>query len=769
MKKYEKYEEEVRSLTLKEKVKLLTGASAWSTGRIAEDLEPVKMCDGPHGLRKVTSGRKKELDISSTTDVAVCFPTASLTACSFDEELLYLLGDTIGKEALAKKIDLILGPGTNIKRSPLGGRNFEYFSEDPILSGKLSAAFIKGVQNNGVGTSLKHFCCNNQETKRFVYSAQINERALRDIYLKPFEIAIEESNPSTIMCSYNKVNGVQVSQNKYLLTNILRDEFKFKGLVVSDWGAVDSRASACASGLDLEMPGMKRPFSYFAKALKNGEFKEEDIEKSNDRLLKLIYDSNKKKDRKLETNYDKDHLLSSKIAAESMVLLKNDNNILPLNKKDNVLVIGNFAEKPRYQGNGSSRINPYHIDSFLDILAKDKINYQYVRPYDSKTHEINMVQKTKCLAYAEDYKKIIIFAALPGKFESEGYDRRNLNFSDLQTNFINEIAQINNNIVVVLQTGSPVILPFVNNVKGLLLSYLGGEATCLAAKDIIFGKVNPSGRLAETWPTCLENTPAFSSFRNDAENVYYDEDIYVGYRFYQTANIPSLFPFGHGLSYSTFVYSNYKVDKNDTEIIVNFTIKNTSKYDGKIVSLIFANKSKSETYRCGPELKAFNKIFLKGNEEKEVSIKFPIKYLNIYDEVLGKYIIEDGTYEIMLMENAEKEICKESINIEGVAVSQKNMTQLVRKEVQKYPFSMNSTFSDISRTLIGKIILKISLKVVNKMSDTDEMQMIKNSINDQPIRSAASFGLISYNRASAIVDIANKHYFKGLRKLIFNH
>lgn len=769
MKNFEDICKDVEKLSLKEKIKVIEGRGARHTySPFEQKLESFMMCDGPHGVRKVID-KKNELDLGGVTENAICFPTASLTACSFDEELLELMGKTIGEEALSKRVKMILGPGVNIKRSPLCGRNFEYFSEDPFLSGKMGSAFIKGLQSTGVACSLKHFACNNQEKRRFTYSAYVSLRALHDIYLKPFEICVKEADPKTIMCSYNKVNGVQVCQNKYLLTEVLRDKWDFKGIVISDWGAVDSRPLSCAAGLDLEMPGVKRPMAYYQKALNNQEWNNSNINCSVSRVLNLLYQQEKVEFADNHLSVIEEHELAKKIATESMVLAKNEDNILPLNNKDEVLVLGGFAESPRYQGNGSSHINSYYVDNFIEILKKDNKKFEYSSVFSEDFPEIDSVGMNKAVALAKDAKKVVIFISLSSKEESEGYDRKTLDLNSYQIDLVNKVSSVNKNVIVVLTSGAPVSLPFIDHVKGLLITYLGGDATCSAIKEILYGEVNPSGKLAETWPIKIDDTPSSIMYLSRKNHVYYDEDIFVGYRHYQTKKISTQFSFGYGLSYSKFEESDFEVSTNSKNITVKYKVSNVSNIDGKYVGQVYIEKVNSDTYRCGKELKGFAKIEVKQNSSKEIKITISKSYLAIFDEELNREIIEDGAYNIYIGNSIDDIIYQKEITVEGEKVKQTSITPLVRKEKSNINkiFTMNSTIGEIKNTLIGKVIIKIGLKLVDEQND-DAKLMIKESLLDQPIRSAASFGQMSFVRATAIVDWANKKYFSAIRKLIFN-
>ncbi|MGN0622631.1 MAG: glycoside hydrolase family 3 C-terminal domain-containing protein, partial [Oscillospiraceae bacterium] len=519
----------MEELTLEEKASLCSGNDFWHTKAVERlDIPKVMVSDGPHGLRK----NVEDSDNPNEAIKAVCFPTASATACSFDRILIETMGKAIGEECQHEKLAVVLGPGCNIKRSPLCGRNFEYFSEDPYLAGQMAAAHIRGVQSKGVGTSLKHFACNNQENRRMSVSAEMSERTLREIYLAPFETAVKDSKPWTVMCSYNRINGVYSSENKRLLTDILRDEWGFKGLVMSDWGAVDDRVEGIKAGLDLEMPtSYGKNDKLIVEAVKSGELDEADLDKCVKRVLEMVdkYLENAAPD----TAWDKDkhHELARKIASECIVLLKNEDNVLPLDGSKKIAFIGKFAASPRYQGGGSSHINSFKVTSALEAAAEFS-QVTYAQGYDVEqdvTDEKLFAEAVNCASEAE---VAVVFAGLPDAFESEGYDRKHMRMPECQLRLIDEICKVNENVIVVLHNGSPVEMPFADKVKGIVEAYLGGQAIGGAVCDVLFGKVNPSGKLPETFPKKLSDNPSYLNFPGEGDKVCYNEGIFVGYRYY---------------------------------------------------------------------------------------------------------------------------------------------------------------------------------------------------------------------------------------------
>ena len=640
----------ISEMTLEEKASLCSGATFWSTAAIERlGIPSITLTDGPHGLRKQKMGAD-HLGIGQSVP-ATCFPAACATGSSFDVDLMFEMGKALAEECIEEDVSVILGPGTNMKRSPLCGRNFEYFSEDPFLAGKMSAAHINGVQSKGVGTSLKHYAVNDQESYRMTIDAVVDERTLREIYLTPFEIAVKEAKPATVMCSYNLVNGVYASEHKYLLTDILRDEWGFEGYVVSDWGAVNDRVKGLEAGLELEMPtsgGQNN--ARIVEAVKNGQLCESVLDKAVERLLKITFETQITEEQKAKNKLDLDrnNELARKVASESMVLLKNDNGILPLDSSKKIAFVGEFFEKPRFQGGGSSHINPYKLTS-----AKDEMgifaNSKYAQGFRIDKDETDEALLAEAVKLAGESEVCIIFAGLPDRFESEGYDRKHMRLPSNQIELINKIAETQPNCVVVLHNGSPVEMPWISNVKGVLEAYLSGQAAGSAVMDILSGKVNPSGKLAESFPFRLQDNPSYLNFPGDMEKVEYREGLYVGYRYYDKKEMPVLFPFGHGLSYTSFEYSEITADKKealDTDnVTVSLKVKNTGTCAGKeVVQLYVAPKS---SIRPVKELKGFVKVELAPGEEKTVSFTLDKRSFAFYDVNLMDWRVEGGTYGIL--------------------------------------------------------------------------------------------------------------------------
>ena len=643
----------ISEMTLEEKASLCSGLTSWETKPVERVGVPsITMTDGPHGLRR----QKKDTDhLGIFASVpATCFPAGCATASSFDEELIAEMGRAIAVECISEDVSILLGPGTNIKRSPLCGRNFEYFSEDPHLAGKMSAAHIKSVQELGVGTSLKHFVANEQETLRMSISSEVDERTLREIYLAAFEYPIKDAKPATVMCAYNKVNGEFASENKYLLTDILRDEWGFEGYVVSDWGAVSNRVKAIAAGLDLQMPATNGVHdAMIVEAVKSGQLDEAILDKTVERILKVTFDTVITAEQKAKYPLDlsNHNEIARKIAAECIVLLKNDDATLPIAADKKIAFVGEFFEKPRFQGGGSSHINPYKVTP-----AKEKMgmfpNAAYAQGFQIDNDETDSMLLAEAVKLAGESDVCVVFAGLPDRIESEGYDRQHMHLPENQKYLIEEISKTQPNLVVVLHNGSPVEMPWICCAKSVVEAYLGGQAVGAAVMDVLSGAVNPCGKLAETFPLRLQDNPSYLNFPGNRDRVEYGEGIFVGYRYYDKKEMPVLFPFGHGLSYTTFGYSDIVVDKPaalDTDTItVSVKVKNTGTCAGKeVVQLYVAPKSTREV-RPPKELKGFKKISLTPGEEKTVTFTLNKRAFAFYDADLKDWRVEDGVYGILV-------------------------------------------------------------------------------------------------------------------------
>ncbi|MDF2791516.1 MAG: glycoside hydrolase family 3 domain protein [Neobacillus sp.] len=687
-------------MSLEEKACLCSGLDFWNTKAIERlGIPSIMMTDGPHGLRKQV-GDTDHLGINKSVP-STCFPSAAGLACSWDKVLVNKVGAAIGEECQAENVAIVLGPGANIKRSPLCGRNFEYFSEDPYLSSKLSANFIKGVQREGVGTSLKHFAVNNQEYKRMSIDAVVDERTLREIYLASFEEAVKEGQPWTVMAAYNKVNGDFCSENKKLLTEVLKEEWGFDGLVVTDWGGVNERDLGHAAGLDLEMPSSGGiGDNKIIEAVKSGTISEDVLNQAVERVLKVVFKAVENKQENAVYSQEEHHAIAREAARESMVLLKNEDNILPVREVQSIAVIGAFAKNPRFQGGGSSHINPTKIDNIYEEIAKvagDKTTLSYSEGYALKSDEVNESLLEEAVEAAKQAKVALIFAGLPERYESEGFDRKHLNIPDNHRILIEAVAEVQSNVIVVLSNGAPIEMPWLSKVKGVLEGYLGGQALGGAIADILFGIASPSGKLAETFPKKLIHNPSYLNFPGDGETVEYREGIFVGYRHYDTRDVEPLFPFGYGLSYTSFEYSDLQVDKkqikDDETITVSVKIKNIGSMAGKEVVQLYVRDVESTMPRPEKELKGFEKVSLQPGEEKTVTFELGHRAFAYYNVKLKDWHVETGTFEILVGKSSRNILLRETVDVESNVAIKKILTR-------------NSTFGDLMEHPIGAEFMK---------------------------------------------------------------
>lgn len=639
----------IKQMTLEEKAGMCSGKDYWNLKGVERlGIPSVKVSDGPNGLRTPTidSG---QLGFNSME--AVSYPAACLTACSFDEALIEEMGERIGEECRSQNIAVLLGPSANMKRSPLCGRNFEYFSEDPYLGAHMAAAYVKGVQSKDVSACVKHFAANNQEYRRQTCSSEVDERTMREIYLNAFEGIVKEAEPDILMASYNKVNGAYMTESGDILTDILRGEWGFDGYVMSDWSAVSDRVKALNAGLDLAMPG-EEPFmdQEIVQAVKDGTVKEEDLDAAVERILKIVF---KFTDSAKNGVFDKeqDHAVSSKVASESMVLLKNE-GILPLPESGKkIAFIGEFASNPRFQGGGSANVNPYKVVSALNAV-KGITEVSYAQGFELTEDKRNDVLFQSALKAAAEADIAVIFAGLPESFESEGFDREHMGMPECQNELITEIAKIQENVVVVLHNGSPVEMPWADEVKGILEAYLGGEGAGEAVVKLLFGRENPCGKLAETIPYQLSDSPSYLYFPGNGKKVEYREGVFIGYRYYDTKNMPVRFPFGHGLSYTKFEYSDLQVSKDtikdNEKIQVSFKVKNVGDRAGKEAAQLYVADKTRSTERPVKELKGFAKVLLQPGEEKTIKMELDKRSFAWYSTELSGWYAATGEYELLI-------------------------------------------------------------------------------------------------------------------------
>lgn len=750
----------ISQMTLEEKAGLCSGLDFWHFKGVERlGIPSVMVSDGPHGLRK----QDEEGDHLGINDSikAVCFPPAVLSACSFDTDLMEKVGDAIGIEAQATDLSCVLGPGVNMKRSPLCGRNFEYFSEDPYLAGVIAAAFIKGVQKHHIGTSIKHFAANNQETNRMTCSSDVDERTLREIYLPAFEKAVKEAQPYTVMCSYNKLNGTFASENEWLLTKILRDEWGFKGMVMSDWGAVNERVPGLKAGLEVEMPASGGiTDAEIVEAVRDGSLDEAVLDRAAERILNFIFTWEENRE---EHSFDMegDHDLAQHVAEESMVLLKND-SILPLGKDESVLFVGEYAVKPRYQGGGSSHINSFKVSDAFN--AAEKLgNVKYVKGFSGKDDIYEAELAAEAIEAAKKADKVVVFAGLPDSFESEGYDRTHMDMPSCQNRLIEELAAVNSNIAVVLHNGAPVTLPWLDKVRGLLEAYLGGQAGGAAVADILYGKVNPSGKLAETWPVKLSDNPAYLNF-GGKRNVEYHEGIFIGYRYYDKKEMEVRFPFGYGLSYTTFEYSNLRLDADKMtdggKLTVSVDVTNTGSIAGKETVQFYVSDLTGKVQRPVRELKGFGKVSLEPGETKTVSTVFDERAFQWYSVEIADWYAFPGEYDISAGASSRDirlttKICYETYRRLPVVVD--------------FNTSISDLLEEESTMPLGQLIRKKMDEFfgnpegggMNVDGDEDndngfDAEAAAAIVASQPLRSVVSFGIMSKEELSEFIAEYNQ-------------
>ena len=693
-------EQTLKQMTLEDKVALGSGKDFWHTKAMPQyGIEAIMMADGPHGLRK----QPEEADMLGINDSveATSFPTAVLSACSFDEKLLEQMGKAIATEAKANKVSIVLGPGANIKRNPLCGRNFEYFSEDPYLTGKLAAAFIRGAQSIGIGTSLKHFAMNNQEYKRFSSDSIVDDRTMREIYLTGFEMAVKEGKPDTVMCCYNKVNGLHGSRHKWLLTDVLRKEWGFDGVVMTDWGAMVDRMDGYRAGCDLSMPGGSNFMEKETiEAVKKGELEEACMDESAKRMLRLVEKGLKGIKEDVQAPLQKNYEFARKIAEESAVLLKNEDAILPIAEKENVAFLGSMAEKSRYQGAGSSHINPWKLVSATE--ACPEIAYAKGCNEDGSYNEALMKE---ALELAKSKEKVVVFAGLTDSYESEGFDRETMKMPQGHVRMIEEVAAVNPNVIVVLMCGSVVEVPWIDKVKAVLYTGLGGEAVGEAICNLLFGVVNPSGRLAETWGMKYEDCISAGYYGNRFKDAQYREGIYVGYRYYESAEVSVRFPFGYGLSYTDFTYSDLKVEGKS----VSCKVKNIGKTAGKEVIQLYIEPKGDRGYRAKRELKAFAKVRLEPGEEKQIFFTLEERSFAIWE---NGWKIPKGAYDICIGKDSHTMILRKEMEISKEAGKSIFMAdEIAVKELPKWYLELKGTpKQEEFEVLLGRKIISKPLK-----------------------------------------------------------
>lgn len=772
----------LKELTIEEKISFLSGKDSWHTYNVDRlNIRSIQVNDGPHGLRV-------PLEEGSSIP-ATCFPPAIALGSSFNKELISKVGAKIAEECRKENVDILLGPGLNIKRSPLCGRNFEYYSEDPYLSGVMAGSFVDGVQSLGVGACVKHYAANSQENYRLVIDSVVDERALREIYLKGFEMIIKNSNPYSLMTSYNLINGEYGSENSHTLNKILRNEWKYDGLVMSDWGAVYDITRSIKQGLDLEMPSsFGQGIKTIKDAYENKEITEEEIDEAVRHILKTLERLENKPD--FICDMEEHNAVAKEAAAESFVLLKNNGSVLPITEEEKVLFVGDLAINPLKQGGGSSKIAMTKKENIIDYL-KDKKNYAFVRGYNVKAKKKDKLY-LEAVEEAKKYDKIILFLGQSIGDVTESTDRKSMELPENQINLLNELAKLNKKIVVIVELGSAIYMPWIDKVDGLLNIHLIGQAGSSAVVDTIYGLNNPSGRLTETYALSKEESlwPRYWHKGNAAS--YFQESIFVGYRYYDTFDKKVLFPFGYGLSYSKFEYQNFKVSRDGKEVIVSLDVKNVSDIEGKDVIQVYIKKENSKIYRSKHELKAFAKINLKPQETKKVEIKLDENSFTYYDILDKDFVVEDGDYIIEIASSSRDIIYEESIILEGKKegfpyqditsyspsnpeFSSDDFVKILGRDLPplnrgKGKIHRNSTINDFKQTLLGRIIVSIVLSVTKGQEESEDIfdaDSFKEQMGFMPLRALSNMsnGAFPYKLMYALIDLLNGKFISAIKRL----
>lgn len=701
---------QLQALTLEQKCALLSGATTFGTRALPKNNIPsITLSDGPNGVRK-QAGAADHLGLNPSVP-ATCFPTAATVACSWDPALGEQIGQAMGEEAAAQEVAVLLGPGLNTKRSPLCGRNFEYFSEDPYLSGKMAASYVRGIQSNGISACPKHFAVNSQELRRMASDSVVDERTLRELYLTGFEIVVKEAKPKTIMSSYNLINGTYANENRHLLMDILRGEWGFDGAVVTDWGGSNDHALGVQNGSTLEMPAPGGDaVRELMQAVQSGKITEADVDARLDELLTLVFDTHAAVQSHSRTfDADAHHALARRAAAESIVLLKNENDLLPLAEGAKVAVIGDFAQTPRYQGAGSSAVNSIKVDTFLDCLKESGLASVGFAPGFDRQGKPDAAKQAEAVALAQKAEVVLLCLGLDEIKESEGLDRGDMRLADNQIELLKAVQQANPNTVVVLSAGASLETPWLKHCRTLVYGALGGQAGAGAMLDVLTGKVNPSGKLAETWVNAYADTPAKDNFAGPGRMVQYREGLYVGYRYYQTAGVPVAFPFGYGLSYTSFAYSNLQAASNG----VTLTVTNTGKRAGAEIVQLYVAKPGAEVLRPAQELKGFAKVQLQPGESKTVTILLDDKAFRYWNTKTDSWEVEGGSYELRVGASSADIRLTAVVEVAGTGAPNpyagKHLPHYTSGKVQSVP-------DDEWATLLGRPVQQGKVKIDRNMT-----------------------------------------------------
>ncbi len=793
----------VGKMTGDEKAALCSGRSFWHTE--ANDrlgIPSVMLTDGPHGLRKQAgAGDHVGLNVSVP---ATCFPTASALASSWDRALLREIGVALGEQCVAENVAVLLGPGMNIKRHPLCGRNFEYFSEDPLLTGEMAAALVEGLQSRGVGASVKHFAANNQEASRVIVDAVVDPRTLREIYLRGFEIAVRKAQPWTVMCAYNRLNGTYCSENDWLLNHVLRDEWGFEGLVVTDWGAANERVLGLRAGLDLEMPASSGVNDRrVAHAVAQGALAEADLDRAVTRNVALALAGAELNADASGLDQDAHHALARRAAGESAVLLKNEGDLLPLPSDARVAVIGAFAKQPRYQGAGSSQVTPTRLDHAFNAIrdaSSSPAEPAYAPGYDPGHSAPDEALIAEAVAVAERADVAIVFAGLPGVYESEGFDREHMRLPEQHDRLIEAVCAANSNTVVVLSNGAPVEMPWVAQPAAILEGYLAGQAGGTAIADVLFGIVNPSGKLAETFPLRQSDVAADGWFPGSGRQVLYREGLYVGYRYFDSADAPVLFPFGHGLGYTTFEYSNPRFSAEAFDqggsLEVAFDLRNTGSRAGAEVVQLYVHDAESTLYRPEQELRGFEKVRLTPGETRTVRLTLDDAAFALYDPAAGRWVVEAGEVEVRIGASSRDIRLRARLAIRsaqtvapdnapdaprihdgGLDVPDGAFAAMLGRPLPAAegtrPFHVNSTVSEIAQTWLGRRVRNLVVRQFQRMLgvynlDETNARMFEEMALGMPLRSLVLFsqGRLGFRAVAVLLALLNGRFGRALLLLL---
>lgn len=802
----------VAQMTLEEKAGLCSGQGFWRLKGIERlQLPSVMVTDGPHGLRKQDASQD-HVGLNASVP-ATCFPTASALASTWNTDLLRQVGEALGRECAAQEVAVLLGPGLNIKRHPLCGRNFEYFSEDPLLSGELAAALVEGIQSQGVGACLKHFAVNNQEQRRMTVDVVVDERTLREIYLRGFEIAVKKAKPWTLMCAYNRLDSAYCSEHGRLLTKILREEWGFDGLVMSDWGAVNDRVLGLQAGLDLEMPGSGGVNDRcIAAAVKAGTLPEAVLDQAAVRVVSLVLGS-AAQPKGAAPDKAAHHALAQQAAREAAVLLKNEDDLLPLSAETTIAIIGAFAKQPRYQGAGSSRVNPTQVDCAFDAIARlpgQSSNLGYAAGYDAAQSQPDQALIEAAAAAARDAQVVVLFAGLPEAYESEGFDRAHMRLPEQHDRLIEAVCAANPNVAVVLANGAPVEMPWADAPKAILEGYLAGQGGGGAMADLLFGLANPSGKLAESFPLSQKDVPSDPWFPGTGRQVQYREGLGIGYRHYETAQAPVLFPFGHGLSYTEFDYRSLKVQEDEDPERphvhhLSLMLANIGHRAGAEVVQVYVRPPASRVRRPALELRAFAKVALEPSQVRQIDFTLDASAFAHYSSEAGNWRVQPGEYEICIgascrdirlriavsvaAPSAEPAAAADAEPADASAVwspdraprslpnaSDADFTQALGRPIPApdapRPFHANSTLREISETWLGRKVSKRVARAFIQRLNLDKMdattrRMFLQMLDEMPLRALAlhSSGAFSLQRVEALAALLNKRFPTALRLL----